>query len=52
MDYLKNVTFQQYERTLTFIKNRSKQYIACSDLVDRRGIEPLTSRLRTWRSPS
>lgn len=52
LDYLKNVTFQQYERTLTFIKNRSKQYIACSDLVDRRGIEPLTSRLRTWRSPS
>ncbi len=47
-----NVTFcekeeQRYERTLIFIKNQSKRYIACSDVVGMTGFEPAASSSRS-----
>ena len=41
---------QQYGPDVTDIKNRSKRYIACSDVVDLMGFEPTTSRMRTERA--
>ena len=45
---------QRNERALTFYKkSRSKRYVACSDVVvDLKGFEPSTSRMRTERSPN
>ena len=42
---------QRRERALTYKISRSKRYIACSDVVEARGVEPLSESTSTDLSP-
>ena len=42
---------QQNERALTYKISRSKRYDACSDMVEMRGVEPLSEKKSARVSP-